>query len=79
MPVEAMAAGAPVLAQVVGGAAESTVAGRTGALVSFDSPAETREGAEIAMATRTEDRQERARDFSAERFAREISAWVAER
>ncbi len=78
MPVEAMAAGAPVLAQVVGGAAESTVAGRTGALVSFDSVGETRTGAEVAMATRAEDRVARAREFSAERFAREISSWVAE-
>jgi glycosyltransferase involved in cell wall biosynthesis len=78
MPVEAMAAGAPVLAQVVGGAAESTVAGRTGALVTFDSPAEVREGAELAMTTQAQDRRARAREFSAERFAREISAWVAE-
>jgi len=78
MPVEAMAAGAPVLAQVVGGAAESTVAGLTGALVSFDSLDGIREGAELAMATRPKDRLVRARDFSAERFGREISTWVAE-
>jgi glycosyltransferase involved in cell wall biosynthesis len=52
MPVEAMAAGAPVLAQSEGGAAESTVAGVTGALVDFSSPGVIKEGAEISAAYR---------------------------
>lgn len=76
MPVEAMAAGAPVLGPVLGGAAESVEAGRTGALVNFDSPAEIRAGVEIALATRRQDRVERARVFSSRRFANEISTWV---
>lgn len=78
MPVEAMAAGAPVLAQSVGGAAESTVAGVTGALVDFRSPEGTKEGAEVAIATDPAARRRRAEDFSAARFAREITSWVAE-
>lgn len=79
MPVEAMAAGAPVLARSEGGAAESTVAGRTGALITFTSAAEMREGAEVAMATGRPERLRRATDFSSERFSREVRDWVAER
>ena len=79
MPVEAMAAGAPVLAQADGGAAESVVPGVTGALVRFTDAAEIREGVSTALATRRADRLERARQFSAERFSEEIVAWVKER
>jgi glycosyltransferase involved in cell wall biosynthesis len=79
MPVEAMAAGAPVLAQADGGAAESVVPGVTGALIRFTDAAEMREGAAVAMATAAADRLERARRFSADRFREEIVAWVKER
>ncbi|WP_375422746.1 glycosyltransferase [uncultured Friedmanniella sp.] len=76
MPVEAMAAGAPVLAQSVGGTAESVVPGETGALVPFRSRAEMAEGAEAAMATVREARLNRARDFSRRRFEERITGWV---
>lgn len=76
MPVEAMAAGAPVLAQAVGGTAESVETGRTGALVHFESAGEMREGVEIALATQREDRVSRAKDFSLSRFTDEIPQWV---
>jgi glycosyltransferase involved in cell wall biosynthesis len=79
MPVEAMAAGAPVLAQVEGGAAESVLPGVTGALIRFTDRDEMREGAEIAMATSLDDRLNRAQDFTAKRFREEIAAWVEER
>jgi glycosyltransferase involved in cell wall biosynthesis len=79
MPVEAMAAGAPVLAQVEGGAAESVVPGLTGALISFGAVGEMREGVEQALATGPADRLERAKAFSASRFRDEIAAWVAGR
>jgi glycosyltransferase involved in cell wall biosynthesis len=79
MPVEAMAAGAPVLAQADGGAAESVVPGVTGALVRFTDATQIREGAAVALATVRADRLERARQFSAERFSEEIVAWVKER
>jgi glycosyltransferase involved in cell wall biosynthesis len=78
MPVEAMAAGAPVLAQADGGASESVVPGVTGALGRFSDAAEMREGAASALATAAADRIERARLFSAERFREEIVAWVKE-
>ena len=76
MPVEAMAAGAPVLAQAVGGTAESVVPGLTGALITFDDPDEMRPAAEAAMATERADRLKHARTFSRSRFDDEIHGWV---
>ena len=79
MPVEAMAAGAPVLAQAEGGVAESVVPGITGALIRFESPDEMREGAALALATARSDRLSRAKEFASARFREEITAWVDER
>ena len=76
MPVEAMAAGAPVLAQAVGGTAESVVDGQTGALVGFESAGEMKAGAELALATERSARLARAKVFSRGRFSHQISAWV---
>jgi len=76
MPVEAMAAGAPVLAQSVGGTSESVVPGRTGALIPFTTRAEMAEGAEQAMATDREERRARAQEFSRRRFEERIRSWV---
>lgn len=76
MPVEAMAAGAPVVANRVGGASESVVAGKTGALTDFECDDELRQAVEQAMSTVREDRLERARDFSVERFSSAITSWV---
>ena len=76
MPVEAMAAGAPVLAQEMGGTAESVVPGLTGALCTFRSPGAMREGVEIALSTARAARVHHARRFRAERFRQEIRAWV---
>jgi len=76
MPVEAMAAGAPVLAQSLGGTSESVVPGLTGALVPFDGRDDLAAAAGLAMATDREDRLVRARDFSHERFLSQVAAWV---
>jgi glycosyltransferase involved in cell wall biosynthesis len=76
MPVEAMAAGAPVVAQAVGGTAESVVPGLTGALCTFTSRAAMKEGVNCAISTRRVDRCRHARSFRAERFRNEIQAWV---
>ncbi len=78
MPVEAMAAGAPILGQSEGGVAESVVPGVTGALIRFDSPEEMREGAAVALATARSDRLDRAKEFTSARFREEITAWVHE-
>ena len=76
MPVEAMAAGAPVLAQEIGGTAESVLPGVTGALCTFASRTAMREGIETALATRRTDRLRHAGTFRAERFCQEIRSWV---
>jgi glycosyltransferase involved in cell wall biosynthesis len=76
MPVEAMAAGAPVLAHAEGGVAESVLSGVTGALIRFDLPEEMRDGAAVALATARSDRLRRAKDFAASRFREELTAWV---
>jgi glycosyltransferase involved in cell wall biosynthesis len=79
MPVEAMAAGTPVLAQVEGGAAESVIPGVTGSLVEFRSPSEMRLGVEAALSTALADRIDHAKTFTKDRFRLEIAAWVEER
>ncbi len=76
MPVEAMAAGAPVVANSVGGAAETVVPGVTGALVDFTSDNELEAAIDQAMATRQIERVERARRFSVEEFSTSIKSWV---
>ncbi|WP_062201924.1 glycosyltransferase [Demequina salsinemoris] len=76
MPVEAMAAGAPVVARDVGGTAESVVPGVTGALTQFESPGAIAEAVRTAMATSVESRRAHARSFSQSRFADEIREWV---
>jgi glycosyltransferase involved in cell wall biosynthesis len=76
MPVEAMAAGTPVLAQSVGGTAESVVPGETGALVTFTDQDEIRHGVDLALASDPDCRLRRADAFSCEQFAATISAWV---
>ncbi|WNM25513.1 glycosyltransferase [Demequina capsici] len=76
MPVEAMAAGAPVVARDVGGTTESVVDGVTGALCGFESPASVKAAVERATATSLEDRLAHAQRFSQARFATEIREWV---
>ena len=76
MPVEAMAAGAPVLAQETGGTAESVVPGLTGALCTFSSPGAMREGVEIALSTARAARVQHARMFRTECFQQQIRVWV---
>lgn len=76
VPVEAMAAGAPVLANSLGGASESVLDGITGALTNFDNLADVKQAAERAMACDTFSIRERAREFSEETFAMKMAAWV---
>lgn len=76
MPVEAMAAGSPVIVNSEGGASESVIDGVTGChLNSFD-----RESVVRALAQSTSlDRnliKKRATDFSKERFIDELRGWV---
>jgi glycosyltransferase involved in cell wall biosynthesis len=77
MPVEAMAAGAPVIANSVGGATESVVPGRTGAWCDFGSDDAVLAAVRTARDADRVDCASHARRFSARRFAAEISDWVA--
>lgn len=76
MPVEAMAAGTPVLVPSVGGAVESVGAAEGGAVVSEFSRAGWRQAAEAANSIDRAGLPGRAERFSADRFRGEIAEWV---
>lgn len=77
MPVEALAAGAAVVAQATGGTAEIIQDGTSGALTTFRSAAEIARAVETARATTKADRLARADTFSEAAFERQIRAWTA--
>ncbi|NKY39474.1 glycosyltransferase [Cellulomonas septica] len=77
MPVEAMAAGAPVVAGLHGGVTESVVDGVTGACVDLADATELARGVERAVALRGPRVSEGTDRFSGSRFAAEIRAFVA--
>lgn len=76
MPVEAMAAGARVLANRTGGGSETVVHGVTGALSSFEDPVETMEAVRVALDTSRQQSVERAKTFSHGNFSQGISSWM---
>ena len=76
MPVEALAAGAPVVAQAVGGTSEIVEEGVSGALTTFRSMPDVGRAIETAVATDREDRLARADVFSEAAFERQIRAWT---
>lgn len=76
MPVEAMAAGAPVLVNATGGAAESVVDGITGFHLADFSRASIRSVLEKIHSLKKEDIMHRAREFSRERFITELHDWI---
>ena len=76
MPVEAMAAGARVVAAHRGGTAESVADGITGALCDLGSPAECVAAVGRLSGLNAADAQQRARLFSAERFAARFREWI---
>lgn len=78
IPVEAMAAGTPVLANAIGGAVESVIDGVTGAHVhDWESPSELRAAVERALASSADACRQRAKEFGADVFDREIKGFVA--
>lgn len=76
MPVEAMAAGAKVLANQAGGSAESVVDGVTGASDSFRSTSSIRQALERAIACDSERSKLRAEEFRAEIFRDSFKKWL---
>ncbi len=78
VPVEAMASGTPVVAQAIGGTAETVVHGRTGALVSRWSGTELRDAVHVALAASADDCRVQAASFGEDVFADSIRSWVAQ-
>lgn len=77
MPVEAMAAGARVVVNAIGGASESVQDGVSGVHTGRFSGEDATEALGRVMAVDESAARERARDFSNERFVEEIRSWVA--
>ncbi|WP_258062367.1 glycosyltransferase [Arthrobacter sp. B0490] len=77
MPVEAMAAGALVLANEVGGTSETVEDGRTGALANFCSKASITEAVQRALSGQASLSRSRAMKFSDAVFRSSLSSWVA--
>lgn len=78
MPVEAMAAGVPVVANAVGGARESVTPGVSGALVEDFHPVELRAAIDSAMRLDRSAIPETVRKFSVQCFQQRINDWVTE-
>ncbi|WP_324012311.1 glycosyltransferase [Microbacterium sp. JZ37] len=77
VPVEAMASGTPVIANAVGGAAESVLEGVTGTHVrEWNSHSEVRAAVERALGTDSRACTARARDFDYQHFEDGIAAFV---
>lgn len=77
MPVEAMATGTPVVANAVGGTAETVIDGVTGALVHEWSPRELKLAVERAVGADAEACVARAYEFDIPVFVGRITDWVA--
>ncbi|WP_307785492.1 glycosyltransferase [Microbacterium hibisci] len=76
IPVEAMAAGTPVIANAIGGASESVLDGTTGAVVADWSPQSLREAVARADASSPKSCVARAEEFSTARFVESVRAWA---
>jgi glycosyltransferase involved in cell wall biosynthesis len=76
IPVEAMAAGTPVVARRAGGAMETVVDGSTGMLVDGDDPQPWSEAIGKAADLAAQDCRERAEVFSLAAFERNVRAWL---
>ncbi|WP_082570863.1 glycosyltransferase [Cellulomonas sp. Root485] len=76
MPVEAMAAGAPVACGMIGGVTESVVDGVTGAHIDFDDMRAVRSGVEAAASMRGSGPNDLATRFGTAVFRRRIREFV---
>ncbi|MCT9001813.1 glycosyltransferase [Microbacterium memoriense] len=76
IPVEAMATGTPVIANSVGGAAESVVHRQTGAVIAEWRGSELAEAVEVALATNASDCVKTAEQFSDRTFGNGVENWM---
>jgi glycosyltransferase involved in cell wall biosynthesis len=77
MPVEAMAAGTPVVANSIGGASETVIDGQTGSHFHSTRPDELRRAVESAAGVSREDCRIRAWEFDRGMFGPRITAWMS--
>ncbi|QKJ20289.1 glycosyltransferase [Microbacterium hominis] len=76
VPVEAMAAGCPVIVNRTGGAAESVIDGVTGFHVDPDDPFEVRAAVERVESLSSAAAQARAAEFDIENFIARVREWI---
>ncbi len=76
IPVEAMAAGCPVIVNRVGGAAESVLDGISGVHYDPDDPVEFRAAVDAVDGIRADAARSRALEFDTARFIGEVREWV---
>ncbi|WP_241976326.1 glycosyltransferase [Cryobacterium algoricola] len=76
MPVEAMAAGTPVIARAIGGASETVVHGKTGILLDEFEPVSMRNAVDNVDSLKTSDCVDRAWEFDQLVFERKMTRWV---
>jgi glycosyltransferase involved in cell wall biosynthesis len=76
MPVEAMAAGTPVVGNPIGGTSETVEDGVTGALFRSTERSELRRTVEVALAASPAACRERAERFDGTGFGDRIAAWM---
>ncbi|MGV9734836.1 glycosyltransferase [Rhodococcus aetherivorans] len=76
MPVEAMAAGARVVGNRIGGVSETVIDGTTGALCNPDDATELREATVVAASCDPQASVEQAMRFDTHRFKGSIAEWI---
>lgn len=79
MPVEAMAVGAPVLVNRVGGAPETVVNGVTGVHFDFTEMDDAKNALSMVQSIDRTACRSRAKDFSREIFAEQLKTWIGAR
>lgn len=77
MPVEAMAAGTPVIVPPIGGAVESTRLAEGGAIADMESPSSWREALDAVFKLDRSTLPARASQFSSHLFRERVRSWVA--
>ncbi len=77
MPVEALAAGAPIVVGPVGGAREIVGDSKAGIVADSTRPADLATAVEVAMGLDREQCRARAKDFAKETFKERVHAWMA--
>jgi glycosyltransferase involved in cell wall biosynthesis len=76
MPVEAMAAGTPVVGNSIGGVSETVLDGVTGALLRSTDPAELKRAVDVALRADPAACRRRAQHFDGSTFGARVAQWM---